>query len=269
MTSEAVSPSHPIQLTLDDDLERNRVTVFFRLILAIPHIIWLSLWGIVVYFAIIGNWFATLLGGRSPEGLHNFMARYLTYMTHVRAYLFFLSDPYPGFMGDDAYPTEITIAPAADQNRWITGFRIILGIPALIVAGVLSYVAQVLAFFAWIVNGRIPLIGRTLPSSDNSPAIAHFSRAASFSRPFRSSSKDANPRAIGRSKLGPSFRISAGARLIVMGLSGHLRPLLTIAVVTRSTLSRTAASGSPTSRISSFPPLAASTSISTPTASTP
>lgn len=151
MTTEAALPSHPIQLTLGDDLKRNRITVLFRLILAIPHFIWLWLWGIVVYFAVIGNWFATLFGGRSPEGLHNFIARYLRYLTHVRAYLYFLADPYPGFMGDDAYPTDITIAGPTDQNRWITGFRLILGIPALIVAGVLSYVAQVLAFFAWIV----------------------------------------------------------------------------------------------------------------------
>ncbi len=39
--------SHPIALTLSDDLKRNRLTVFFRLILVIPHLIWLSLWGIV------------------------------------------------------------------------------------------------------------------------------------------------------------------------------------------------------------------------------
>ena len=37
---------HPIRLILSDDLSRTRLTVFFRLILAIPHLIWLGLWGI-------------------------------------------------------------------------------------------------------------------------------------------------------------------------------------------------------------------------------
>ncbi len=35
---------HPIRLVVTDDLQRNRLTSFFRLILAIPHLIWLALW---------------------------------------------------------------------------------------------------------------------------------------------------------------------------------------------------------------------------------
>ena len=38
---------HPIRLVVTDDLQRNRLTSFFRLILAIPHIVWLALWSIV------------------------------------------------------------------------------------------------------------------------------------------------------------------------------------------------------------------------------
>src|SRR3989442_1519045 len=54
------------------------------------------------------------------------------------------------------------------------------------------------------------------------------------------------PTAIGRSKLGPSFFTSAGARLIVVRPIGNLKPELVIAVLTRSRDSFTAASGSPT-----------------------
>ena len=57
---------HPIRLVVSDDLKRTRLTVFFRLILVIPHLIWLSLWGIVVYLAVIVSWFATLFAGRTP-----------------------------------------------------------------------------------------------------------------------------------------------------------------------------------------------------------
>ena len=86
---------HPISLTLSDDLERNRLTVLVRLILVIPHLIWLSLWGIVVFFAVIISWFATLFAGTTPIGLHNFIAQYLRYGVQVYGYLLFLADPYP------------------------------------------------------------------------------------------------------------------------------------------------------------------------------
>ena len=74
---------HPVRLVVNDDLQRNRLTVFFRLILAIPHIIWFALWSVVNVLAVIANWFATLVKGQSPEGLHNFIATYLRYQTHV------------------------------------------------------------------------------------------------------------------------------------------------------------------------------------------
>ena len=34
-----------LDVTLEDDLQRSRLTVFFRLLLGIPHFIWLVLWG--------------------------------------------------------------------------------------------------------------------------------------------------------------------------------------------------------------------------------
>ena len=156
---------HPIRLTLSDDLKRNRLTVAFRLILAIPHLIWLMLWGIVVAFAVIGSWFATLFAGQTPPGLHNFIAQYLRYTTHVHGYLLFLADPYPGFMGDQPYPVDVVIAPPAPQNRWVTGFRIILAIPVLIVYDVLSYLIAVVAIISWfacLFTGSMPLGLRNL-----------------------------------------------------------------------------------------------------------
>jgi Domain of unknown function (DUF4389) len=156
---------HPIRLSVTDDLTRNRLTVAFRIILAIPHLLWLTLWGIVVFFALIVSWFATLFAGTTPEGLHNFIAQYLRYTTHVYGYLLFLADPYPGFLGDQPYDADLHIAPPAPQNRWITGFRAILAIPALIVATVLWYVVEVVAIISWfacLFIGAMPLGLRNL-----------------------------------------------------------------------------------------------------------
>ena len=66
---------HPIRLVVTDDLRRSRLTVFFRLLLAIPHLLWIGLLGIVVVVIAVLNWFATLFAGRSPAGLHDFLAK--------------------------------------------------------------------------------------------------------------------------------------------------------------------------------------------------
>jgi uncharacterized protein DUF4389 len=150
---------HPIRLVVTDDLQRNRLTVFFRLILAIPHVIWLFLWGIVATLAAIANWFATLVKGESPEGLHTFLATYLRYMTQVYAYILLIADPFPGFGGKPGYPVEIEVDPPQPQNRWTVGFRIFLAIPAFIIAGIFGYLNRILALFSWfvaLVLGRVP-----------------------------------------------------------------------------------------------------------------
>src|SRR6266516_3133629 len=76
------------------------------------------------------------------------------------------------------------------------------------------------------------------------------------------------PSAIGRSKDGPSFLMSAGARLIVVRPSGNLYPDVLSAVLTRSRDSRTAASGSPTIT-TTVSPHPENTSTSTTNASMP
>jgi hypothetical protein len=150
---------HPIRLVVTDDLQRNRLTVFFRLILAIPHLIWVTVWGIVAALAAIANWFATLVNGQSPEGLHNFLATYLRYQTHVYAYVLLLADPFPGFGGKPGYPIDIEIDPPHPQNRWTVAFRVILAIPAYIVSGILGYLNRALAVFSWFIAlamGSVP-----------------------------------------------------------------------------------------------------------------
>jgi hypothetical protein len=150
---------HPIRLVVNDDLRRNRLTVFFRLILAIPHFVWVTLWGVVALLAAVANWFATLVKGASPEGLHGFLATYLRYQTHVWAYVLLLADPYPGFGGKPGYPIDIEVDPPAPQNRWIVAFRLILAIPALIIVRIMTSLSQVMAVFSWavaLVLGRLP-----------------------------------------------------------------------------------------------------------------
>jgi Domain of unknown function (DUF4389) len=158
----ALPQQHPVRLEVTDDLRRTRLTAFFRLLLAIPHFLWLALLAIVVVLAEIGNWFATLIQGRSPDAIHGFLAVYLRYTTHVSAYTFLIADPYPGFafvnLNED-YPVDLHVAPPQEQNRWTVAFRLILAIPAMIVAQILRNLSSILAVFSWalaVLTARVP-----------------------------------------------------------------------------------------------------------------
>jgi hypothetical protein len=150
---------HPIYLEVMADLKRSRVTVLFRLFLAIPHLIWISLWAVAVLFALVGQWFFTLFAGRPADPLYGFLARYLRYATHLNSYFFLLANPYPGFLGRPGYPVDLVIDPPARQSRWKTAFRVILAIPPYVFATVLGYVLQIVALAGWfvcLVLGRMP-----------------------------------------------------------------------------------------------------------------
>jgi hypothetical protein len=159
LDTPAVEP-HPIRLVVTDDLARSRLTVFFRLLLALPHLVWLSGWGYLAELAALGQWFVTLITGRPQTSLNQFLSAYLRYNVHVYAYLLLAGSPFPGFMGQaGSYPVDVEIAPPERQNRWKTGFRLILAIPAALVHTVLIYLALVISFLAWfacLALGRMP-----------------------------------------------------------------------------------------------------------------
>jgi hypothetical protein len=157
---EVPTRSDPVRMDIDDDLRRSRLTVFFRALLTLPHLVWLLLWGIVAFFAAIVNWLSTLVSGTSPRPLHGFLASFLRYQTHVYGYLYLTANPFPGFTGRAAgYPLRLTVEEPRRQSRWIVAFRAPLAIPALIIAsayhGLLLTVA-LLGWFATLISGRMP-----------------------------------------------------------------------------------------------------------------
>jgi len=169
---EQPAPAHPIRLVVSDDLARSRLTVFFRLLLAIPHLFVLALWSTVAFVVVVINWFATLVKGQSPQGLHDFLAGYLRYATHVEAYLLLAGNPYPPFFVGSStagYPIDLEIDPPGRQSRWKTLFRGFLALPAVLLAfvflggpiawasvegGGLAGAAALLLWFSILVRGR-------------------------------------------------------------------------------------------------------------------
>jgi hypothetical protein len=92
--------AYPIALEIDPAdaaRERDRLTVAFRIILAIPHLIVVWLLGLAWLLSTVIAWFAILLTGRYPEGLYRFGVGVLRWNTRVEAYLLLLHDEYPPF----------------------------------------------------------------------------------------------------------------------------------------------------------------------------
>src|SRR5205085_8212917 len=76
---------------------RNRLTVGFRLILAIPQLIVLVFLGIAAFFVYIAAFFAVLFTGRWPRGMRDFELGVMRWWLRVDAYISLLTDQYPPF----------------------------------------------------------------------------------------------------------------------------------------------------------------------------
>jgi hypothetical protein len=153
---------YPVTFKADYVEKRSRLTTFFRLLLAIPHIIFLYFYGLAAGVVVIIAWFALLFTGRYPQGMYDFVAGSLRYSTRVYGYLWLLTDEYPPFSGsaDAAYPVDLNIAPPkAEYSRLKVLFRIILAIPVLIIHYAMQIVAELGALIAWfaiVALGRQP-----------------------------------------------------------------------------------------------------------------
>jgi len=151
---------HPIRLSVADDLKRWRLTVAFRWLLAVPHLLVLGLWQYLLVPVGLVNWAIALVKGRPAAGLTAWASRFVRLQTHVYAYVYLVSDRFPPFRGwAGTYPVDLAIDPPGPQARWKTLLRIVLVIPAWVLTTVLQYVLIVVAFlgatFA-LFTGRYP-----------------------------------------------------------------------------------------------------------------
>lgn len=154
--------SYPVTFEADYAEQRNRLTTFFRLILAIPVAIVLYVFGIVASIAIVIAWFAIVITGRYPKGLYSFVADFNRFVARVTAYAVLLTDAYPPFSGadDPAYPVRMRFSgPLDSYSRLKTLLRFILAIPIMVlryVMGLLLEVGAIAAWFVILVTGKMP-----------------------------------------------------------------------------------------------------------------
>jgi Domain of unknown function (DUF4389) len=144
---------YPIAYEADYVRERNRLTTFFRLILAIPWIIVAYIYEIAALVVVVIAWFALVILGRYPQWAYDFNAGVLRYFTRSFAWLGLQTDPFPpfGIGPDPTYPVRLQVAPRAEsQSRLKALFRIILIIPLLVVSYAINAVHTGAALVAWL-----------------------------------------------------------------------------------------------------------------------
>jgi uncharacterized membrane protein len=144
---------YPVTYEADYVRERDRLTTFFRLILAIPWLIVATIYSVAVFFTVLAAWFALLFTGRYPEGLYSFNSGALRFFMRVSGWFSLQTDPWPpfGFGADPTYPIRVQISPRAESQSRVKALgRIVLAIPLFFVSLGISYIQQGAAFVAWL-----------------------------------------------------------------------------------------------------------------------
>ena len=151
---------YPISFDADYEVERNRLTTFFRPLVAIPWILWGFIYGIAALVVVIIAWFAALFTKRYPEGMYNFVGDYLRFQARVGGFILLLTDELPPFGGGgrDDYPIRVGYAPPQPEyRRSRTFFKYLLILPQqLLMYGVvfLSYNAAFVSWFRILFTGK-------------------------------------------------------------------------------------------------------------------
>lgn len=154
--------SHDVAYEVDYADEQRRAVTFFRLIFVIPWVIVAGLYGFAASIAVFIAWFAIVFTGRYPEGLYNFNAGFLRMISRVNGFHYLLTDDFPPFGGeeDPAYPVRVGIAPRLDRySRAKAFFRLIIGIPVMILGWIQGLILGVVTFIAWfaiLFTGKFP-----------------------------------------------------------------------------------------------------------------
>ncbi len=90
--------AYPLELEVPEPSgPRDRLTVLFRILFAVPHLIVLWFLGVAWSFTTALAWVVILVTGRYPEALYGFALGVLSWTTRVEAYILLLRDEYPPF----------------------------------------------------------------------------------------------------------------------------------------------------------------------------
>jgi hypothetical protein len=154
--------SYPIAYEADLPQERNRLTVFFRLLMAIPLLFVAIFYIFAAFICVIIAWFALLFTGNYPAGLYGFVRGVNQFMARMNGYIYLQTDAYPPFDTGEhpEYPVRLEIpSEPSEQSRMTVLFRGFLFIPVYIIQYAFSIAAELVALVMWfaaLFTGKSP-----------------------------------------------------------------------------------------------------------------
>lgn len=175
--------AYPVSIVVEPQPgPRDRLTVAFRLILAIPHLLLVGgvgvgfaannrrpgaisfggetglLGSIAVVLAII-SWFTIVIASEHYTPIRRYTHFYLRWRVRALSYLMLLADQYPPF-GDGPHPARFVFTPGSqERDRLSVGLRVILAIPHFFVLFFVLcawWVTTIVSWFSILLTGRYP-----------------------------------------------------------------------------------------------------------------
>jgi len=150
---------------------RNRTAVFFRAVMAVPILIFLSSFGSAMQnsssdwvfssgLLVLPALLALVFRGKYPSYVYAFNSALLGLNTRIVAYLFLLVDAYPTIEAHETVEVRLPeISEERPLNRWLPLVKWFLAIPLYVVGAIYLIYAMLVTIFAWfamLFSGNYP-----------------------------------------------------------------------------------------------------------------
>ncbi len=161
MTVGQVPASYPVQFGVDyPEAERNRLTVAFRVVLAIPALIVLWVINTTRALLFLPPLLLILFRNKYPRWWFDWNLQLLRFENRVVAYLLLLRDEYPSTDEEQSVHLDIGYPDVASElNRGLPLVKWLLAIPHYVVLAVLGIAVTVTVVVGWFIvlfTGRLP-----------------------------------------------------------------------------------------------------------------
>jgi len=178
ISAETVEPRYPVQVTMAYPERVSRLSTAFRIILAIPVLIFLALvggsfngsWdsdgaqqggafaGGIAGGIVLAIWATILVRGNIPHWLFDFQVGLNRFAIRAYSYLALLTDRYPAFEG--AWDLNYDVQYPDRLSRWkLLFWKLITSIPHFIVLfflAIAAFVVVIIGWFAILFTGAFP-----------------------------------------------------------------------------------------------------------------
>ncbi len=142
----------PLDISFGSPARQSRVTVAFRILIAIPHLVVLWVLEVIGGLLAIVGWFAALALGRLPRWIARYQMGLIAYSIRVNSYVFLVAGKFPPF-GFSAVDYSIGVRIGASRlSRIKVFFRLLLCIPAAIVSSIAQQGLTVFSLITWLVT---------------------------------------------------------------------------------------------------------------------